>query len=352
MTAESTAIAVRTESGVQIPSGAGTLALALMSEAEFEARLDALKAGRARVVRVQKALMTEGTDWGIIPGTEKPTLYKSGAEILLQSYGLRPDAHVERRDVGDGILAPQLSYTVRTELHEGSLDGPIVAVGLGSANSWEKRYRWRRGGRLCPECGKAGLVKTRKNQWWHPLDAKPDGGCNANFPLDDPSVSSQAVGDVENPDPYDLDNTLLKISHKRSLVAACLIGTAASAIFTQDLEEQDEDDRPARHPAAQASRHVTLTGSVVIEQGDFEPRQYPQGWAILFHIAVEDEITRVIVTHTDKEALPRFDDGATVRVDGEWQPKQGAVVASSASLVSEPTDDIDIMGGSDEEAGH
>ena len=116
---------------------------------------------------------------------------------------------------------------------------------------------------------------------------------------------------------------------------------------------RDEDDEPRRRsPRQEASRHVTLTGSVVIEQGDFEPRQYPQGWAILFHIAVEDEITRVIVTHADKEALPRFDDGATVRVDGEWQPKQGAVVASSASLVSEPTDDIDIMGGSDEEAGH
>ena len=37
--------------------------------------------------------------------------------------------------------------------------------------------------------------------------------------------------------PYDVRNTLEKMSEKRSMVAAVLIGTAASDIFTQDLED-------------------------------------------------------------------------------------------------------------------
>jgi hypothetical protein len=48
--------------------------------------------------------------------------------------------------------------------------------------------------------------------------------------------------------PYDVKNTLEKMAEKRSLVAAVLIGTAASDIFTQDIEDLpnlvSEDSEP------------------------------------------------------------------------------------------------------------
>ena len=356
---------VRMES--QVPIGAGTLALALMSDTEFDARLAALEKGRDRVVRIQRALMREGVDYGTIPGTDKPTLLKPGAEILAQTYGLRSDLRVERRDIGDGITAPSLSYVVRAELHEGSLDGPVVAVGIGAANSWERRYRWRRGGRLCPDCNKAGLVKTRKNQWWHPLDAKPSGGCNANFALDDPQITEQAIGDIENPDPHDLDNTLVKMAAKRARIDAVLTGCAASGIFTQDLEEMQDDDEPAdrgaqrsanARPVAQA-RPVgpTFTGTgrwlgiVKPHEGDFDVREMTQQgetvYAHLFHVVfdgreIDDRVVQIAPSGKD---LHEYTTGTRVAVRGSWRTRnQGGqhwteLVATAVEPVTEPLDD-------------
>jgi len=48
---------------------------------------------------------------------------------------------------------------------------------------------------------------------------------------------SQAAGRVENTDLADTYNTVLKMAKKRALVDATLTATAASDIFTQDLED-------------------------------------------------------------------------------------------------------------------
>ena len=60
------------------------------------------------------------------------------------------------------------------------------------------------------------------------------GGCGAKFKDGDATVEKQDLGLA---DPSDLDNTILKMGCKRSLVAAILNGTAASDCFTQDLED-------------------------------------------------------------------------------------------------------------------
>jgi hypothetical protein len=49
---------------------------------------------------------------------------------------------------------------------------------------------------------------------------------------------------VDNPDPYDLENTLVKMSKKRAHLDAALTGTASSDLFTQDLDEQHEEPKP------------------------------------------------------------------------------------------------------------
>src|SRR5712691_4543612 len=59
---------------------AGTAALAEMDEGEFRSRLTALVRGRARLQQIHTELMTPEIDYGIIPGTGKPTLLKAGAE--------------------------------------------------------------------------------------------------------------------------------------------------------------------------------------------------------------------------------------------------------------------------------
>lgn len=230
---------------------AGTFALASMTDDEFVTRLASLKRGRDRIAQIQRELMDKDVDYGIIPGTPKPTLLKPGAEKLCDWYALRADFQPERV-IGDGVTAPTLAYQTRCELHLGSLDGPVVAVGYGSANSWERKHRYRRAERACPECGVMGALNRSKREPEFYCWTKK-GGCGKTFKLNDPKIIDQPLGDVENPDPWDLDTTLLKMAEKRAHVDATLRATAASGLFTQDVEDQpramgDEAPPPQEEP--------------------------------------------------------------------------------------------------------
>jgi len=230
---------------------AGTMALAIMPEAEFEQRLKVLRIGQERISQVKRELMKEDVHYGTIPGTPKPTLYQPGAQILCQIYSLRPDFKPEIW-LGDGITAPHLRVWVRCELHLGDLGGPVIAVGLGAANSWERKHRYRRGERSCPSCGAVGSIIKGKAEYgggW--LCFAKKGGCGAKFKEEDAAIIGQVVGDIDNPDPFDLENTLMKMSEKRAFVNAALIGTASSDLFTQDAE--DMPPQAAAQPAAPAT---------------------------------------------------------------------------------------------------
>ena len=232
---------------------AGMLAMATMSEGEFETRLLALKRGQERIKRIKQELMEEDAHYGVIPGTKKPTLLKPGAEVLCSIYGLRPD-FIPTLEVGDGLQAPTLRVTMRCELHLGDISGPVVAVGYGSANSWERKHRYRRGERACPACGVVGQIIKGKAEYgggW--LCWKNKGGCGAKWPDGAAEIESQQVSDVPNPDPYDLENTLVKMAKKRAHIDAALTGTASSDLFTQDLEEggpSEKDHAPEKPKAA------------------------------------------------------------------------------------------------------
>ena len=219
---------------------AGTLAIAALSEEEFNARLLAMKQGQARVARIQRELLDEGVDYGTIPGTPRPTLLKPGAEKLCVVYQLVGEM-LPTVTYGDGVSSPAITYRTQCLLHLGDTTGPVVADGWGVANSWEKKYRYRgkKADLLCPDCGKPGLRFTKRDVWWHPMDAAPEGGCNGNFRKDDPAVTSQPRGTevIENPDPFDVEVTLLKISEKRAFVDSTLRATATSGLFTQDEDQ-------------------------------------------------------------------------------------------------------------------
>lgn len=250
---ETQALATREETALVLPrEQAGMLAMATMSEGEFEQRLVALKRGQDRIKRIKQELMEEDAHYGVIPGTKKPTLLKPGAEVLCSIYSLRPD-FIPTLEAGDGVSAPHLRVTMRCELHLGDIAGPVVAVGYGSANSWERKHRYRRGERACPACGVVGQIIKGKEEYgggW--LCWKKNGGCGAKWPDGSTEIESQQVSDVENPDPYDLENTLVKMAKKRAHIDAALTGTASSDLFTQDMEDagpREKDHAPARKPA-------------------------------------------------------------------------------------------------------
>ena len=77
-----------TESTSEIIRQSEDLATATVVDGELS--IDSLIAQVAKVQEAMKAVMKSGEHYGVIPGTEKPTLLKPGAEKLCLLFRLDP----------------------------------------------------------------------------------------------------------------------------------------------------------------------------------------------------------------------------------------------------------------------
>jgi len=181
------------------------------------------------IQQIMKKIMHENEHYGIIPGTDKPTLLKPGAEKLCLTFRLGPDYEIIREVREKDFIA----YTVRCSLTHIPTGRPI-ASGVGSCNSRETKYRYRseNTGRPVPkEYWDKRDPDILGGTQFKPRKKKDENGKNRWFIFEQ----------IENDNPWDLDNTLVKMACKRSLIAATLNATAASDIFTQDIEDMPVD---------------------------------------------------------------------------------------------------------------
>lgn len=190
------------------------------------------------LVEFVQTVMRADVDYGVIPGTPKPTLLKPGAEKLTTLFGLTTRFQVvEKVEDWTGEQhggEPFFYYWYRCQLWRGER---LIAEADGSCNSREAKYRWRDAKRVCPACGKAAIIKGKEEYGGGWLCFKKQDGCGAKFRAGDAAIESQAAGRVPNPDICDQVNTLQKMSQKRALIAVVLIGVNASEFFTQDVED-------------------------------------------------------------------------------------------------------------------
>lgn len=203
-----------------------------------------------------KGAMKDGEDYGQIPGTSgKKVLLKSGAEKLAVLFGLSVETEVEERALGGDHR--EYRSTVKL-VHRAT--GSLVGTGVGTCSTMESRYRWRKGERTCPECGTTAIIKGKADFGGGWLCWNRKGGCGAKWPDGADVIEGQNVERIENVDIADLWNTVLKMSKKRALVDAVLTGTAASSMFTQDLEEtRSDDDAPRAQPVAKSAPQASNT---------------------------------------------------------------------------------------------
>jgi len=169
---------------------------------------------RAQVKLIQdvmRTVMQDGQHYGIIPGTDKPTLLKPGAEKIMATFRLTADPEVEDLSMGDIIR-----YRVKCRLYTKS--GVFVGAGVGECSSEEEKYKWR--------------SAVSFEEW----EAAPDTHRRIKF-------TKKGEWKQVRTNPYDLANTILKMAKKRALVDAVLTVTAASDIFTQDFDEMPEEVR-------------------------------------------------------------------------------------------------------------
>lgn len=235
--------------------------------------------------------MVEDVHYGRIPGMpaeSKPALLKAGAEFLAASMSLHPvlgDAEPPVRDFtghdhnGEPFWSFHKTCRIYRQTGPGELDRMLVAEADGSCNSFEVKYRYRQRKLSCPTCGAEAILRSKPPKDDPDRDPetlgffcwKKQGGCGENFHHDDERIRSQKLGRIPNPDIFDLENTGLKMSGKRALVAATLIATGCSDIFTQDLEDRLPDDESEGGSAPASTKKAAAAaakGGVTKEQRD------------------------------------------------------------------------------------
>lgn len=200
------------------------------------------------IQEIMKGVMHKGEHYGVIPGTDKPTLLKPGAEKLCLTFRLAPTYAIEQTKDAEHLTI--LSTCTLTHIPSGKVYGS----GMGSCSTREGKYAHRSASRKCPHCGKEAIIKGKEEYGGGWVCFKKKDGCGAKFEDNAPEIVSQAAGKVPNDNLADTYNTVLKMSNKRALVAAVLNVTAASDIFTQDIE-----DMPDHSPAPSTGAPSTST---------------------------------------------------------------------------------------------
>lgn len=129
-------------------------------------------------------ILKRDVDFGVIPKTKKPSLYKAGAEKVCFAYGLMQRYYIESK-IEQIEPTPFFFYTVRCDLVKINLETGqeyVFTSGYGSSNTSEKR-----------------------------------NGFNSAF---------------------DAANSSLKMAQKRALVSAAISICGGSGMFTQDIEDE------------------------------------------------------------------------------------------------------------------
>lgn len=243
-------------------------------------QMDQAKQRHDEIVRFVQDIMKKDIDYGEIPGTNKPTLLKPGAERLISFFGLSPKfLIVEKVEDWTGKTTggePLFYYFYKCQLWRGDY---FVGEADGSCNSRESKYRWRwvRESELPANADKSKLA-TRggtTTEFAFAIDKKETGGAYGK-PAEYWAKWERAIEDGsarpvkkktksnKEMDAWEMDtkvyripsddvasqvNTIQKMAQKRALVAVTLIAVNASEFFTQDLDDLDTFDVDW-HPAA------------------------------------------------------------------------------------------------------
>lgn len=168
------------------------------------------------VQEVMQAVMKKDTHYGVIPGSKKPSLYKPGAEVLAATFRIAVSYRVEDLSTDDHVR-----YRV-TAIGTHQTSGIVLGDGMGECSSGEEKYKWRRA--ICEE----------------EYEATPENRRRIKFGKYQGKVEKTKQVRTE---PADQANTILKMACKRAQVAMTLNVTAASDIFTQDIEDLPEELR-------------------------------------------------------------------------------------------------------------
>lgn len=213
-----------------------------------------------RLAMIQQAMntsMKKGVDYGKIPGTPKPTLFKPGAEKLCTMFRIAPDYESEDLSTHDcaRIRVKCIGKQQGTDV--------VLGAGVGECSTDETKYKWR--SPVCKEEFDETQDDRRRVKWLRGKGGKPYRATQVRT------------------EPADLANTVLKMAAKRAHIAMVLNVTGATAIFSQDLEDIPPEQRPA---------NVDEDGVILDEQEEQQAttRKQPQARANASGVITEGQL--------------------------------------------------------------
>lgn len=224
---------------------------------------------KALIQDAMKSAMQDGQHFGKIPGCgDKPTLLQPGAQTILLLFRMNPDYDTDVIDLDRG----HREYRIKCRLTNSS--GEFIGAGVGSCSTMEGKWRFR----VAP---KQLTDREVPKGYWDLRKTDPKaaqvllGGNGFSTKKNESGIWMIAEGTsekVEHDNPADYYNTCFKMAKKRALVDATLTRTAASDIFTQDVEDLRDnaavysdvdtqtsipvDKTPPRPPAAPKQPHT------------------------------------------------------------------------------------------------
>jgi hypothetical protein len=166
-----------------------------------------------------KGVMQKGTHYDVIPGTKNNTLLKPGAEKILSMFRIGTRLHIDDLSTKD-----EIRYRITCEGFY-IPTGNTVGYGVGECSSSEEKYKWRAA--VCDDEYDATAPDRRRIKWAAGWGERR---------------GERIIKETKQvrTEPPDLANTVLKMAKKRAMSDLTLTATAASDIFTQDLEDLDE----------------------------------------------------------------------------------------------------------------
>lgn len=250
-----------------------------------------IQMARARYQAVKDfidSILKEGVDFGKIPGSDKPCLFKPGAEKMASFFGFSVRFTLAEKIedwMGQNFNGePFFYYRYVCQLWR---NGELIAEGEGSCNSWERKYRYRwvdegqipagvdkgslktQGGKISEftfavDKAETGGKYGKPVEYWQRFQdaiangtATPTKRRTGKGQMMDAWEIDATLYQLPNPDPADQVNTYQKMAQKRALMAPVLIATNTSDHFTQDIDD------------------YIIDGSVITETGEHKPEAKP-----------------------------------------------------------------------------
>lgn len=190
------------------------------------------------IQEIMASVMKDGEHYGAIKGCgDKKVLLKPGAEKLMMTFRFCPEI--------TGMDDPYCSgdhreYRIKVKIY--SRAGEFLGDGVGSCSTKESKYRYRTGEvQLTDKPVPQKYWTLKKENFSKSLQLIGGPGHTTKKDASGQWVIAIQGEKAEHDNPADYYNTVLKMAKKRAMVDAILTVTAASDIFSQDIDDPEDN---------------------------------------------------------------------------------------------------------------